>query len=93
MEIAPISDKPNAEVGQSEDVTREDAVEYHIDPDEDAHVRRWIDYFIMPAMVLVVFFQFVDKQSINYAAVFGLNEALDLTGSDSSWAVSLFYFG
>lgn len=35
----------------------------------------------------------LDKQSINYAAVFGLSEDLKLTGSQFSWCVSLFYFG
>lgn len=35
----------------------------------------------------------LDKQSINYAAVFGLSEDLKLTGSEFSWAISLFYFG
>jgi ACS family allantoate permease-like MFS transporter len=35
----------------------------------------------------------LDKQSINYAAVFGLQEDLRLTGHQFSWAVSLFYFG
>ncbi|CCF40730.1 hypothetical protein CH063_11217 [Colletotrichum higginsianum] len=35
----------------------------------------------------------LDKQSINYAAVFGLSEDLRLTGSQFSWCVSLFYFG
>lgn len=35
----------------------------------------------------------LDKQSINYAAVFGLSEDLGLSGSQFSWAISLFYFG
>jgi hypothetical protein len=35
----------------------------------------------------------LDKQSINYAAVFGLSEDLKLSGSEFSWAVSIFYFG
>jgi MFS family permease len=35
----------------------------------------------------------LDKQSINYAAVFDLRDDLHLSGSEFSWAVSLFYFG
>lgn len=35
----------------------------------------------------------LDKQSINYATVFGLQDDLRLTGHQFSWAVSLFYFG
>ncbi|KAK4958220.1 hypothetical protein LTR10_004646 [Elasticomyces elasticus] len=72
---------------------QEDAVEYYIAPSEDARVRRRIDWFIMPAMVIVFFFQFLDKQTINYASVFGLSKTLHLSGQDFSWAVSLFYFG
>jgi ACS family allantoate permease-like MFS transporter len=35
----------------------------------------------------------LDKQSINYAAIFGLSEDLELSGTEFSWAISLFYFG
>jgi ACS family allantoate permease-like MFS transporter len=35
----------------------------------------------------------LDKQSINYAAVFGLTEDLGLSGEQFSWVISLFYFG
>ena len=85
--------KFNPQLESVQDLAREDAVEYHIDADEDTRVRRRIDYFMMPAMVLVFFFEFLDKQTINYAAVFGLTNTLNLTGSGFSWAVSLFYFG
>ena len=91
--MASSEDKTHVQLERTESVSGEEAVEYHINPSEDARVRRRIDYFMMPAMVLVFFFQFLDKQSINYAAVFGLTEDLKLSGSDFSWAVSLFYFG
>lgn len=35
----------------------------------------------------------LDKQSIGYAAVFGLADDLKLVGTEYSWAISLFYFG
>ena len=35
----------------------------------------------------------LDKQSINYATVFGMNRDLRLTGSAFSWVITLFYFG
>jgi sugar phosphate permease len=35
----------------------------------------------------------VDKQTINFASVFGLQQDLNVSGSEFSWAVSLFYFG
>jgi hypothetical protein len=35
----------------------------------------------------------LDKQSINYATIFGMNTDLHLTGSGFSWVVTIFYFG
>ena len=35
----------------------------------------------------------LDKQSINYASVFGLREDLRLSRLDLSWAISIFYSG
>ncbi|KAK5172058.1 uncharacterized protein LTR77_003695 [Saxophila tyrrhenica] len=80
-------------INSVENGTNESANVYHIDPAEEARVLRRIDWCVMPAMVTCFFFQFLDKQTINYASVFGLSEDLDLSGSDFSWAVSLFYFG
>jgi ACS family allantoate permease-like MFS transporter len=61
-------------------VSDETAVVYHIDPAEEARVLRRIDWCVMPAMVTCFFFQFLDKQTINYASVFGLSEDLNLSG-------------
>ncbi|KAH6989081.1 major facilitator superfamily domain-containing protein [Ilyonectria sp. MPI-CAGE-AT-0026] len=67
--------------------------ELHIDPAEEKAVIKKLDRVIMPIMAIVYFFQYLDKQSINYAAVFGLSEDLNLSGQEFSWAISLFYFG
>ncbi|KAF2019843.1 MFS general substrate transporter [Aaosphaeria arxii CBS 175.79] len=69
------------------------AVAYQIDPVEEKAVLRKLDRVILPLMALVYFFQYLDKQSINYAAVFGLSDDLQLSGTEFSWAISLFYFG
>ncbi|WYZ44841.1 hypothetical protein EsH8_VIII_000157 [Colletotrichum jinshuiense] len=55
-----------------------------IDPAEEKAVVRKLDRVILPIMAVVYFFQYLDKQSINYAAVFGLSEDLKLTGSQFS---------
>ncbi|KAF2092588.1 MFS general substrate transporter [Rhizodiscina lignyota] len=68
-------------------------VEYFIDPAEDKRVIRKIDWVVMPTMMLVLFFQYLDKQSINYATVFSMNKDLGLTGQKFSWVVTTFYFG
>ncbi|KAH7367823.1 major facilitator superfamily domain-containing protein [Plectosphaerella cucumerina] len=66
---------------------------YTIDPEEERKVVRKLDCVIMPLMAVVYFFQYLDKQSINQAAIFGLRKDLALTGEQYSWAVSLFYLG
>jgi hypothetical protein len=68
-------------------------VHYTIDADEERQVVKKLDRVIMPLMALVYFFQYLDKQCINYASVFGLEDSLGLSGAQYSWAVSLFYFG
>ncbi|KAF4982674.1 hypothetical protein FDECE_17462 [Fusarium decemcellulare] len=69
------------------------AVFEEIDPDEERELVLKLDRVIMPLMALVYFFQYLDKGSINYAAVFGLKTDLKLTGEEFSWVVSLFYLG
>ena len=69
------------------------AVHYAIDPDEEKAVVKKLDRVIMPLMALVYFFQYLDKQSINYASVFGLTDDVHLSDGQYSWAVSIFYFG
>jgi len=44
-------------------------------------------------MCFVFFLQYLDKQSLSYAAVFGLIDDLDLTSSQYSWSSSIFYVG
>jgi len=66
---------------------------YQIDAIEEKQVVRKLDRVILPLMALVYFMQHLDKQSINYASVFGLQDDTHLKGQQFSWAVSLFYFG
>jgi hypothetical protein len=75
------------------EVQVEAEVVYDIDPIEEKQVLRKLDRVILPLMALVYFMQHLDKQSINYASVFGLRDDTHLTGVEFSWAVSLFYFG
>ena len=77
----------------SQDASTEATMTSNIDPKDERSVLLKIDLIIMPAMTLVYFFQYLDKQTINYASVFGLNEDLSLTGQEYSWVVTIFYFG
>lgn len=44
-------------------------------------------------MCLVFFFQYLDKQSLSYASVFGLITDLNMTSDQYSWCSSIFYIG
>ncbi|PYH37483.1 major facilitator superfamily transporter [Aspergillus neoniger CBS 115656] len=54
-------------------------VQLHFTAEEEKRVVRKIDY--------------LDKQSLSYASVFGLIDDLSLEGSEYSWCSSLFYLG
>lgn len=42
---------------------------------------------------MVFFLQYLDKQGLAYASVFGLISDLELQGSQYSWCSSIFYIG
>ncbi|KAJ5893638.1 MFS general substrate transporter [Penicillium taxi] len=62
-------------------------------PEEEKAVLRKIDLVILPFMCFVFFLQYLDKQSLSYAAVFGLQTDLNMTSSQYSWCSSIFYVG
>lgn len=93
IDSAPGVKEKEAELEKSTSLYAEPAVEYDIDPADERRVLRKIDLIVMPAMTFVYFFQYLDKQTINYASVFGLNDDLSLSGTQFSWVVTLFYFG
>ncbi|UDD63573.1 hypothetical protein AFCA_010834 [Aspergillus flavus] len=62
------------------------------DEEEKAVVRK-IDMIILPFLCFVFFLQYLDKQSLSYAGVFGLMGDLNLTSSQYSWCSSIFYVG
>lgn len=54
-------------------------------------IRRKVDWRIVPIMFLCYMVQFIDKISLNYARVMGMNEDLDLKGNDFSNAATAFF--
>ncbi|KAI8142048.1 major facilitator superfamily domain-containing protein [Fennellomyces sp. T-0311] len=61
--------------------------------DEERALVRKLDLYIMPIVCILDFIQFLDKSTINYAALFGFKEDLNLQGSEYSLLGSLFYLG
>ncbi|ODV83729.1 hypothetical protein CANARDRAFT_9292 [[Candida] arabinofermentans NRRL YB-2248] len=60
-------------------------------PEEEKAVVRKIDLYVLPFMCFVFFSQYLDKQSLSYAAIFGLKTDLKLVGDQYSWLTSGFY--
>ncbi|CAH0000584.1 unnamed protein product [Clonostachys byssicola] len=61
--------------------------------EEERAVLRKIDRVVLPLMCIVNFFQYLDKQSIGFAAVFNMPDELGMSSKQYSWSVSSFYFG
>ncbi|KAH8890653.1 putative MFS allantoate transporter [Thozetella sp. PMI_491] len=62
-------------------------------PEEERKVMRKVDRMILPYLAVCYIFFFVDKTTLSYAAIFGLNQDLNLQSNDYSWLSSLFYWG
>ncbi|KAJ5691297.1 hypothetical protein N7488_012032 [Penicillium malachiteum] len=62
-------------------------------PEEERKVVRKIDFMILPIMIFAYTMAFLDKQTLNYGAIMGLEEDLHLVGTQYSWTSSVFYFG
>ncbi|KAI2486836.1 Major facilitator superfamily transporter [Pyrenophora tritici-repentis] len=59
----------------------------------EKRVLRKTDMVVLPMMCFVFFFQYLDKQSLSYASVYGLIADLDLKGNQFAWTSSIFYVG
>ncbi|CAJ0554828.1 Ff.00g133410.m01.CDS01 [Fusarium sp. VM40] len=62
-------------------------------PEEERELLRKIDLYVLPMMCFVFFLQYLDKQSLSYASIFGLIPDLGLTKHQYSWTSSIFYVG
>ncbi|KAI4262764.1 MAG: hypothetical protein L6R42_002059 [Xanthoria sp. 1 TBL-2021] len=60
-------------------------------PEELRRLRRKIDWWIVPIMFACYTMQFIDKVSLNYAAVMGLNKELKLKSNEFSNAATWFF--
>ncbi|KAK2752644.1 MFS allantoate transporter [Colletotrichum kahawae] len=64
-----------------------------IDPDEDRKLVRKVDWMILPYISVCYAFFYIDKTTLSYAAIFGIQKDLGLKGTEYSWLSSVFYFG
>ncbi|KAL0066296.1 hypothetical protein AAF712_006727 [Marasmius tenuissimus] len=63
-----------------------------IDPEVEKRLVRKIDWIILPCLAQSDA-QYIDKTTLSYAAIFGIKEDLNLSGTEYSWLSSIFYFG
>ncbi|CAJ0538754.1 Ff.00g067110.m01.CDS01 [Fusarium sp. VM40] len=92
----------NKDFAASNEIEHTDDTHVTFEAIEDAEERQVVqklDLHVLPLMTLVYFCMCglidldLDKQSITYAAIFGLRSDLDLHGEQYSWCVSMFYLG
>lgn len=67
--------------------------EQELDLAESKRVLRKLDLRIVPILGLIYLMQYLDKNGINYASVYGLKKGTHLHGQEYSWLGSIFYFG
>lgn len=59
-------------------------------PEEEARVLRKIDIRLVPLLFAIYLIQYLDKNSLNFASVYGLKTATKLEGQDYSWLGACF---
>ena len=70
-----------------------DAGEIPIDKETSRKLLRKIDLHIMPMMCIVYGLNYLDKTTLSYASIMGLETDLHLTKHNYQWLGSIFYIG
>ncbi|CAK1366786.1 unnamed protein product [Cercospora beticola] len=64
-----------------------------IDEATNKRLRKIIDWNLMPIMCTIYGLQYLDKTTLSYASIMGLQTDLGLVGDNYQWLGSMFYFG
>lgn len=64
-----------------------------ISPADERRLQRKIDLMILPYLTVCFAFFYIDKTTLSYAAIFGIEADLGLLGTQYNWLSSVFYFG
>ncbi|KUL82748.1 hypothetical protein ZTR_10908 [Talaromyces verruculosus] len=62
-------------------------------PKENARIRWKIDLIVLPIFLVVQALQFMDKTALNYANLFGYQQALGLKGQEFNYLSAMIYAG
>ena len=79
-----LSSKAASDLDDNYDLYQRQAGE-DLDPQEAKSVLRKIDRRIVPILFVIYLLQYLDKNGINYASVYGLEDGTGLKGQDYSW--------
>ncbi|KAH6675067.1 MFS transporter [Halenospora varia] len=70
-----------------------DQATYVFDSAMRKRILRKIDLRVLPILTFTTVFGFLDKQTLNYASIFGIIKDANLVGTQYSWLGSIYYFG
>jgi MFS family permease len=91
---APIlSPASSQDLDDSYEAYKQSAEKEDISSGELRRVLRKVDLRLMPILLATYTLQYLDKNSINFASVYGLQKGTKLHGQNYSWLGSIFYFG
>ncbi|EHK97936.1 putative Uncharacterized transporter [Glarea lozoyensis 74030] len=62
-------------------------------PEAEKKLLRKIDWNLMPMLCVVYGLNYLDKTTLSYASVMGLQKAIHLKGDNYQWLGSMFYIG
>ncbi|CAK7244603.1 MAG: hypothetical protein STHCBS139747_006147 [Sporothrix thermara] len=96
--VATHYDHKESEIAPTGDIaldvfSKGEALDDAIDPAAERRVVRKIDMMVIPFICVTYLVTYIDKATLGYAAVFGLQTDLNLHGTQYSWLSSIFYFG
>jgi len=86
-----ISSTGGSDLDDSYDVYKQHATEEPTDPAEAKRVLRKIDKRVVSSLFIIYMLQYLDKNGINYASVYGLQAGTHLHGQQYSWLSSILY--
>lgn len=94
-DVMEISASPNSFTGSLDDnyEVYKTMRDVELDLVESRKVLRKIDVRILSSLMATYFLQYLDKNCVNVASVYGLQQGTHLKGQDYSWLTSMFYIG
>lgn len=84
----------DSEPAKALELLREGEIVQDVNSQEANKKLRWkLDSTLLPLLCLTYALQSIDKTTLGYAAVFGLEDDLHLVGTEYSWLGAIFYLG